>query len=391
MDCIGCHCPILWNTWKFIMITLTLDENHISENDHIIPDLSVFLKNLSPKTEMTLILKTHDARYHLCPIRKAVPYLKSGEFSSDYWVGERGLSKERTLVGGILPSFFMREMIHLLAEHSFALKGVFLWADLVTQAYGALPLGWTLIWHDQHLMICHDGVLRFSRPCYLPLAQELPAILRYLKRFGYQDEMPLILLKASLLTDILPPFIRQEIRSPNHFSLEGFILHIPELTPLQRLYTWPRKIRKTAYAITFLNVLGITYFSWQIKTMVETQHTLTHQISRLPTKDPLDETKMEAFAAYRHLSKDKPNLLSLLRQLIPLIKEQAVATHLHWTATPLNLTLHLELKPSTIVDQLLLTLRSQFQKHLLTWQAEEEEPLKGRLTIEKQSPDKQDS
>ena len=366
------------------MTVLILDENYIVENDHKIPDLSIFLNNLSSKTEITLILKTHDALYHLCPIRKAVPYLKSAEFSPDYWVGERRLSKGRTLVGGIVPSVFMREMIRLLAERSFAIKGVFLWADLVTQAYGVLPLGWTFIWHDQYLLICHDGILRISRPCYLPLAQELPAILRYLKRFGYQEETPLTLLAASIFTDILLPFVHQEIRIPHDFSVGDFTLQVPELVPFQRLYAWPRKVRKTAYAMAFLNILGISYLSWQIKVMSATEYALKDEMNRVPIADALDETKMEAFAAYRRLSKDRPDPLSLLRQLIPLLKEEAVATYLHWTATPLNLTLHLELKSSTVVEQLLLTLRSQFQKHLLTWQADEEEPLKGTLIIEKQ-------
>ena len=137
------------------MITLVLDENHVYENGTLIPDLSVFLKNLSGGTEITLILKTHDVLYHLCPIRQAVPYVKSAEFPSDNWVGERRFSKGRTLVGGIVPSPFMRDTVHLLADHSFGIKGAFLWADLIAQAYGPLPLGWALIWHEQHLMICH--------------------------------------------------------------------------------------------------------------------------------------------------------------------------------------------------------------------------------------------
>lgn len=365
------------------MTILILDENDIFANDHKIPDLSIFLNNLSSRTEITLILKTHDALYHFCPLRKAVPYLKSAEFSRDYWVGERRLSKGRTLVGGVVPSVFMREMIHLLAERSFAIKGVFLWTDLVTQAYGVLPPGWTLIWHDQYLLMCHDGILRISRPCYLPLAQELPAILRYLRRFGYQEETPLTLLTASIFPDILLPFVHQEMRIPDDFSVGGFTLQIPELAPLQRLYAWPRKVRKTAYAVAFLNILGISCLIWQIKVMSATEYTLTDELNRLPIADALDETKMEAFAAYRRLSKDRPDPLPLLRQLIPLLKEEAVATYLHWTALPLHLTLHLDLKPSAVGEQLLLTLRSRFQKHLLTWQADEGEPSKGILIIEK--------
>ncbi|MDF3034021.1 MAG: hypothetical protein K0R76_975 [Alphaproteobacteria bacterium] len=371
------------------MRILILEENQISENGHIIPDLSDFLKNLPSQTELTLILKTHDTLYHYCLARKAVPYLKSAEFSSEYWVGERVFSKGHTLVGGIIPSLFMQEAVRLLSRHSFALKGPFLWTDLVTQAYGILSSAWTLIWQDPHLMVCHDGVLRFSRLCCLPLVQELPAILRYLKRFGYEEEMSLTLLTSTFI-ESLPPFIHQEIRVPNDFSLDGFTFQVPDLIFPQRLYTWPRKIRKTAYAVTLLNILGVIYFSWQIKTMTETDHILKHQISLLPTKDPTDEKKMADFAAYRHLSKAKPDPLFLIRQLIPSLKGEAVATRLHWTASPLSLTLQLELKSSTIIDQLLLTLRPQFQKHALTWQAEEADPLKGRLVIEEQALGKQE-
>jgi hypothetical protein len=331
---------------------------------------------------MGLILKTHDTLYHYCPARKAVPYLKSAEFPSGYWVGERVFPNGHTLVGGIAPSLFMQEAVRLLSRHSFALKGPFLWVDLVTQAYGALPLAWTLIWHAPHLIVCHDGVLRFSRLCCLPLSQELPAILRYLRRFGYEEEMSLTLLTSAFI-ESLPSFIHQEIRVPNDFSLDGFTFEVRELIFLQRLYAWPRNIRKTAYAVTLLNILGIVYFSWQIKTMAETGYSLKHQISLLPTKDPTDEKKMADFAAYRHFSKDKPDPFFLLRQLIPSLKGEAVATRLHWTSSPLSLTLHLELKSSPIIDQLLLALRSQLQNYSLTWQAEEANPLKGRLVIEK--------
>jgi hypothetical protein len=383
MDRIGGHCPFLWNVWKPAMTMLILDEDQIFENDDIIPDLSLFLKNLPPKTEITLILKTHDALYHLCPIPKAVPYLKSAEFPSEYWVGEKKLSKGRTLVGGILPSPFMHDAVNLLAEYSFAIKGIFLWADLVIQAYGPLPLGWALILHDQHLMVCHDGILRVSRSCYLPFADELPAILRYLKRFGYQEGVPLTLLKTSLFTEALPSFIHQESRIPHNFSPEGFTLEIPELIPLQGLYSWPRKIQKTAYALTFLNLLGIAYFSWQITILAEAKHILKEQLSRMPKKELMDETKMEAFAAYCHVSEGKPNPLLLFRQIAPFIKEVAVATYLHWTDNPVSLRLHLGLTPSTEVDQFLLTLRSQLQGYVLNWQAGEGDALKGILTINK--------
>ena len=372
---------------------MTLEENQILENGEPITDFPFFLKKLSANEEITLILKTHDALYHFCPIRKAVPFLKSAEYSSDYWVGERILSKGQTFIGGILPTPFMREVTHFISEYSFALKGTYLWADLVTQSYGPLPSGWILIWHEQHLLICHDGILQFSRSCYLPLVHELPAILRYLKRFGYEEEMPITLLKVSTFEGDLPSFIHQETRDLQEFSPQiftrGLTFQIPELSKLNRLFTWPRKIREVAYALTLIHTVGIAYLSWQIKGVYEQKIALTHEIALVPLKNPLDESKMDAFAAYRRLSKDRPNPLSLIRLLIPLMKDQAVATHLHWT--PNFLSLHLELSPTGESEQLFLTLRSQFLEHRVTWKAEENEPLKGILTIEKRIQKGQES
>jgi hypothetical protein len=372
------------------MITLTLEENQILENDHKIADLSIFLKRLSFKTEITLILKSHDALYHLCPIRKAVPFLKSAEYPPPYWVGERRLPKGQTFIGGIMPSPFIKTAISLITEHPFPIKGIFLWADLITEAYGPFDPGWTFIWHNHHLLICQDGVLRISRSCYLPLAQELPAILRYLKRFGYEEEMPITLFKSSLFSEPLPSFIHPEIRIPQDISRRGLTLQIPELAPLQRLSIWSQKIRNLAYGIAFLNILGTAYFSWQIKMASAIEMSLKAQIGALPVKDPVDETKIQAFKAYCLLLKDRPNPLPLIRQLVPLIREEAVATRLQWTANPLRLTLHLELNPPTVIQELLLTLRSELLTHKLTWRQQEEEPLKGILTIEQQTPEKQE-
>jgi len=372
------------------MTTLTLEENQILENDHKIADLSIFLKRLSLKTEITLILKSHDALYHLCPIRKAVPFLKSAEYPPPYWVGERRLPKGQTFIGGIMPSPFIRTAISLITEHPFPIKGIFLWTDLITEAYGPFDPGWTFIWHNHHLLICQDGVLRISRSCYLPLAQELPAILRYLKRFGYEEEMPITLLKSSLFSEPLPSFIHPEIRIPQDISRRGLTLQIPELAPLQRLSIWSQKIRNLAYGIAFLNILGTAYFSWQIKMASAIEMSLKAQIGALPVKDPVDETKIQAFKAYCLLLKDRPNPLPLIRQLVPLIREEAVATRLQWTANPLRLTLHLELNPPTVIQELLLTLRSELRAHKLTWRQQEEEPLKGILTIEQQTPEKQE-
>jgi hypothetical protein len=275
----------------------------------------------------------------------------------------------------------MRNLASLLAEHSFALKGVFLWTDLVSQAYGVLPAGWTFIWHDQHLMICQDGILRISRPAYLPLVQELPAILRYLKRFGYQEETPLTLLQTSPLTDTFPPFVHQESRIPTELSLYGFTFQIPELVPLHRLYAWPRHLQKTAYIVTLFTLIGIAYLGWHIKTLSDTRDKLAAQLDRLPPATPISNARMEAFRAYCHLWKDQPQLLPLLRQLSPVIKEEAVATHLHWTTDPLTLTLHLELMPSVNANQLVFKLRSNLQQYQITWQEKEDDPLKGILTL----------
>ena len=117
---------------------------------------------------------------------------------------------------------------------------------------------------------------------------------------------------------------------------------------------------------------------------------LKEQIGSLPIKDPLDEAKIQAFNAYCLLSKDRPNPLPLIRQLIPLMREEAVATYLQWTANPLRLTLHLELKPSTVAQELLLTLQSELRNHKLSWEQQEEEPLKGILTIEQRALEKQE-
>lgn len=373
------------------MTTLILEDDQILENDHKIADLSIFLKRLPPKTEIILILKSHEALYRLCPLRKTVPFLKSAEFSSHYWVGERRLPKGQTFVGGILPSPFMQTMVNIIAAHSFPIKGIFLWTDLMIQAYKPFDPGWTLIWHNHHLLICQDGVLHISRACYQPLSQELPMILRYIKRFGYEEGMPITLLKSSMFSEPLPPFVHPEIRIPQDLSFQGLELQIPELTPVRRLFILPRNIRAIAYGITFLNILGASYFGWQIKTEAGIEQSLKQQISNLPVKDPVDETKMQAFAAYRQVSKNQPNPLPLIRRLIPFVKEKAVATYLHWTAHPLSLTLHLEFTPSTVMEDLLPTLQSEFRNHKVTWQAHEDEPLKGILTMEQRTLEKQEN
>lgn len=364
------------------MTILILEENQILTNDETISDLSIFLQDLPLNTEITLVLKTHDVLYHLCPTRKAVPYLKSAEYSSNYWVGEKRLRQGQTLVGGVVASLFMRSIIKIIANHNFVIKGVFLWADLIIEAYKPFLAGWTLIWHDNHLFMLQDGILRISRLIYLPFEQELPAITRYLKRFGYQQDTPITLLKHGAFLDPLPSFIDQKIRIPNDLVFKGFMFQIPELSLVHRLYTWNKKIRTITYILTFFNTFGIAYFAWQIKSAFEIEHTLKEQIHKMPSKKKVNEIKIAVFNTYCRLIKDRPNLLILLRQLAPLMKEEAVATHFHWKSNPTPiLVLSLELKPSTKVDEFLATLQSQLHPHHLSWQTTIDEPLKGTLTI----------
>jgi len=391
MDRIGRGCSVLWNAGKAVMITLTLEEDQILNNEQVIPDLSLFLKGL-PKTQaISVILKSHDTVYHHCRLRKAARYMKSAEFSPEYWVGEKIISSSilpkrfhygQMVIGGIMPSPFMRKAIHLISEYSFALKGVFVWADLITEAYSPLPLGWAIICHDQHLMICQDQILQFSRPCYLPFEQELPGILRYLKRFGYEVGMPVVVLSVAPTHD-LPAFVQAETRIPEPLKYQGLTLDIPEFKTQGRLYSWPRALKSSAYSLILLNVMGIAYYSWQVKAAFDQESALKNQIAHISIQNPLSEAKMEAFDHYCRLVKDRPNPLILLRRLIPLMKDDAVATYFHWT--PNALTLHLEMNPLVALDQFWLTIRSQLLDYRLIWQPEHDEPLKGVLTLEKKN------
>ena len=381
MDCFAFRCSLLWIIWKIVMIFLTLEENQVLENGQPIQVFSEFLKRLSVNTEITLILKTHDVTYHVCPLRKAVPFLKAAEFSADCWVGEWIFSKGQTRIGGVLPTPFMREIIREISAYSFALKGVYLWADLIRQSYGSLSLGWTLIEHEGNLLICQDEVLRFSRKCDLPMEQELPLIMRYIKRFGYEVEMPITLMRPFAQEDNLPWFVQKIIRLPQDIIPGELSLQIPELIEQNRLYDWPRKIQKIAYSFLILNSIVIALLCFQIKILYEKKYRLSHEKGHLQASESLDERKLEAFAAYRQLSKDRGNPLFLVRQLIPVLKDQAVATYFHWTME--SLTLQLELNPTVSAEQFFLTLRSQFSDYQVTWKAEENESLKGILTLEK--------
>lgn len=363
------------------MIFLTLEENQVLENGQPLQNFSDFLKRLSANCEITLILKTHDVTYHVCPLRKAVPFLKAAEFSAGYWVGEWVFSRGQTRIGGILPTPFMREIIREISAYSFALKGVYFWADVIRQSYGSLPSGWTLIEHEGSLLICQDEVLRFSRICDLSMEQELPLILRYIKRFGYEVDMPITLIRSFAREDNLPQFVQKVLRFPQDIMPEGLSLQIPELMPHNRLYEWPRKIQKVAYSFLVINSIIMALLCFQIKVLYEQKNILSQERGRLHVSESLDEKKLEAFAAYRRLSKDRDDPLSLVRQLIPFLKDQAVATYFHWTRE--SLTLQLELNSAVSVEQFFLTLRSQFSDYQVTWKAEENESFKGILTMEK--------
>lgn len=364
------------------MTALVLEESQLLNQHEKIMDLPLFLKNHSKKEGITLILKIHDVSYHLCPTRKALPHLKSMEFSNEHWVGEKTLSKGRILIGGILPSPLMREMVGIMAAHAVPVNGVFLWADLVKEAFGSLPEGWVLILHENHLMICQDGILRISRLCCLPLAQELPALLRYLKRFGLSEEAPITILSSAHPMDDLPPAIPLEIRNPTALAFHGLKVHIPELIPLQRLALWPRKIQRGVSVITLLALVANIYLGWQIYSLLEEKASLSQHISQLSSHPPVDEAKMDAFAAFQQTPRPYPLLLSHVQLLIPLLQGEAVTTHLRWTANPFHLTLHLDLMEDTLADQLLATFQSRFPNFKVSWQADADTPLKGVLTFD---------
>jgi hypothetical protein len=364
------------------MTVLVLEESQLLNQDEKITDLPLFLKGYPKKGELILILKTHEVSYHLCPTRKALPHLKSIELSKGYWIGEKILPTGRMLISGILPSPFMRQMVQTLAEHAIPLKGIFLWTDLVAQAFGPLPQGWVLLFHENHLMICQEGILCISRLCCLPLVQELPALFRYLKRFGFHEGTPLTILSSEDLMDNLPPSIHLEIRSPGVLTYHGLKVQVPELIPLQHLVFWPQRIRWISSGFTLFALIANIYLGWQIYSLTEKEASLSQHISQLSSHPPVNEEKMEAFAAFRQVARASPLLLSHIRLLIPLLQGEAVVTHLHWTAHPFHLTLHLNLFEDTAADQLLSTFQSHFPNFKVSWQAEANPLLKGILTFD---------
>lgn len=364
------------------MTVLVLEESQLLNQHEKIIDLPLFLRSCSKKEGIILILKTHNVSYHLCPTRKALTLLKSIEFSKGQWIGEKILPKGRMLISGILPSPFMRQTVQILAEHAIPLKGVFLWTDLVTQAFGSLPQGWVLLFHENHLMICQEGILCISRLCCLPLVQELPALLRYLKRFGFHEGSTITILSSEELIDNLPPSLHMGVRSLSTLAYRGLKVQVPELIPLQRLAIWPRRIRGVVSGITFLALIVNAYLGWHIYSLTGKEETLSQQINQLSSYPPVNEARMEAFAAFRQAARVYPLLLSHTRLLIPLLQGEAVVTHLHWTANPFHLTLHLDLLEDSAADQLLSALQSHFPNFKVSWQVEANTPLKGILTFD---------
>ena len=416
MGCPCHHCPFLQHFRGKKLITLHIGENHVSENNVQIPDLPKFLEQLPPKAELRLILKTPDAQYKFCPFRKAAPYFKAAEFSASHWVGQRSLPDGTTYFMGLLPTPFMGRMVSLVAQSPFPVAGVYLWADLAMRSYFPLPEGWCFIWHQNYLLICQNGLLRISRMCYLPLPEELPAILRYLLRFGYK-EGTLVPLLASSPINGLPDLIQQEVLAPlpldaeikaEKLTAKGIKIPVPALAGLQRLYKWPRLIRPLAWAFAIFNMAGFFYFAWEACAAHKTVIRLKRQVTAIPPASPLDENKMSAFAAFQEFKKGQPDPLPVLRQIMSGMQGKIRIAHLHWVAEPFRVTLHLEAltaaqdqhhqqtgqdgTPDSIPAQkpfrespaaaFVSHLQTCFPRHSVRWKENAGNSLKGMVTID---------
>lgn len=386
MGGLGDHYSFLRNNRVIIMTTLILEDTQVLADDHTITDLEVFLKKQPSKSDLILILKTHDIHYQLCSFQKNRSFLKVVEYTSDHWVGQKKISKNVILIGGFIPSPFMQNAIHIIAQQKIPLKGVFLWSDMILQSYGPFQPGWTLVWHNYNLLICHDGILKMSRVCYLPFSEELPAILRYLKRFGYQENMPLMLFKSSLFSDHLPSFVTMEVRIPQDLCFQGFEFNISELNFSRRLYLIPDKIRKWAYAIMIFNMLGVFYLGLQIYVIYEQQKTLERRVNNLPKVASINQTSLAMFHTYCQLIENRADPLSFFRQLMPLFKDQkGFITYFQWTAQPFILTLQLKYLSQMSMLEHIVKLRSALQTYKITWEPQGREDLMGVLKIEKQT------
>jgi hypothetical protein len=377
------------------MITLILEENNLLKDSEVIIDVSSFFRDLPLNVEVTLVIKSHDIAYHYCPVKKAARFMKAAEFSQHHWIGEKSLAHHsmlksfyspQLLIAGILPSSFMQQVIQIIARENLSLKGVYLWSDSLMQTYQPISSGWVMILHEQQLFICHNQVLKFSRYCSRSLAEELPRVFRYIKRFGYETNSPITLLANEFISEDLPSYVKPEIRTTSNWKPQGIKINIPELQTQERNHSWPQKIQRVSKSLTALMILCSLYTAIETASLLRQEHKLQEQIASLSIEKPLSSTKIDAFLQYCHLIRGRENPLILIRQFSPLLREDAVVTYLHWTSG--QLILQMELNPEASVDQLWLTLRSQFLEYQISWQADESESLKGVLTIEKNKAQK---
>lgn len=390
MDCHGHYYSLLWRHWTFNLMILTLEENKISAKHLVIDEFSTFLKSLAPGTEIHLLFKTQDVQFHSCPVRKAVPFLKSAEFSPDHWVGEKIIAHKQTFIGGILPSPFMRKIISILAEKPIAVGGTHVWDDVVVRSFGDLPNSWVMILHEQHVFVCLDGILRLSRPCFTVFSQELSAILRYLKRFGYEAETPLTLLTSLPLHETVPPFIHVEVRTPADLCAESTFsdalnLKIGEIKTQIGLYRWSRIVSKIVFITMLISVCNIGYLSWDLRSTATEKKDLQQKISlirnQVQSHASFDQTRMSAFANYQDIPRGSINPLPLFQQISILLKEEAVVTQLHWS--PNLLRLQIVLNETKQLEPLVQALSSQLKEYKVEWTNDAANNLQGVLTLSK--------
>jgi hypothetical protein len=320
--------------------------------------------------------------FELCPIRKAVPHLKSAEFSGGQWIGELALSKQATFLAGILPTLFMSHVMELIRQANFPVQGIYLWTDLIKQSYHPPVKGWCIIRHENNFIVCHDNLLCFSRVCYLPLEEELPAIVRYLLRFGYEEATPVFLLASTELDHCLPEVIHQKVYQSDPLKFQGIKVDIPPLRNLQHLYQWSRKINWFGYGMVFFNCLGTLILIGKIYTLAPSITVLTQQLSQTPTTHPVDEKKIKAFNLFRELVKDQPNPVDFFRRLMPFVRENARITHFHWVASPFRLTLKMELTSNDLALSVTKKLQPLLPEYKIEWKPEGTNSLKGTLIVE---------
>lgn len=242
-----------------------LEENALLENNLVINEPVNFLLRLPEGQIITLLLKSHNTHYVLCPVQKAISHLKTFEFSANHWSGELFLGKGLTYLAGILPTPFMIYITEIMIKKNFLIKGIYLWTDLITRSYNPPVKGWSIVLHEQQLMICQNGILQFSRICHLSLDKELPAILRYLLRLGYIEGSPILLLSTFEEKNLPPNLIHQKTVLPTPLKFQGIKIHIPQLLILERFYKWPKIISRLIYGITICIFIGVLFFNHRNK------------------------------------------------------------------------------------------------------------------------------